>query len=130
MKHYIHSVKFRCSSSLRKWIKAGSSLVLALGILQTKSTVASPCYPNDPEGTNPGNLCLTYPPSWSPLPNTSTDQAPFIQGTGKEAYYGLPISPTKPGRQIGSTSGYWTNVEAVNGSTNITDSTGKVIPAP
>lgn len=95
------------------------------------------CFPNDPDGTNPGNLCLTYPSSldpqstsWSPLPNTSTTQPPFIQGLGKDAYYGYRVSPTQPGRIIGTTSGYWTNVEAVNGSTTITDSTGKIITAP
>jgi hypothetical protein len=47
------------------------------------TTTASPCYPNDPDGTNPGNLCLTYPPSWSPLPNTSTDQPPIVQAVGQ-----------------------------------------------
>lgn len=95
------------------------------------------CFPNDPDGSNPGNLCLTYPSSfdpqsttWSPLPNTSTDQPPFIQGSGKEAYYGYRVSPTQPGRIIGTTTGYWTNVEAVNGTTTITDSKGNTITAP
>lgn len=101
---------------------------------------ASPCYPNDPDGSNPGNLCLTYPtslttafdtlPQWSPLPNRPINQPPFIPGVGKEAYYGYPVSPTQPGRIVGATSGYWTNVEAVNGSTTIKDSNGQIISVP
>ncbi len=94
------------------------------------SAIASPCYPNDPEGENPGNLCLTYPPSWSPLPNTMIDQPPFIQGTGKDAYYGYPVNTTQPGRVIGTTKGYWTGVSAVNGSTTIIDSLGNTFTAP
>ena len=106
-------------------------------IVAAPYTLAAPCYPNDPEDSNPGNLCLTYPPSfdpqstnWSPLPNSSTNQPPFIQGTGSDAYYGFPVSTTQPGRIIGKTSGYWTNVEAANGTTTITDSTGNIIIAP
>ena len=110
-------------------VAIGTLMVISVA-LGAVPTVASPCYPNDPDGENPGNLCLTYPPSWSTLPNTSTDQPPFIQGKGKEAYYGLPVSPTQPGRIIGTTTGYWTNIEAVNGSTTITDSTGKSILSP
>jgi hypothetical protein len=91
---------------------------------------AAPCFPNDPDGANPGNLCLTYPPSWSPLPNTFTDQPPFVQGTGQPAYYGYPVSPTQPGTIIGRTDGYWTGVQAVNGKTTITDSNGNAIVAP
>lgn len=90
----------------------------------TAAVSAAPCYPNDPDSTNPGNLCLTYPPSWSPLPNSPVDQPPFIQGTGQPAYYGYPVSPTQPGRIIGTTNGYWTGVSAVNGVTTITDSNG------
>jgi hypothetical protein len=106
--------------------KALSSIFLSslFFFLSSKAT-AAPCFPNDPEGTNPGNLCLTYPPSWSPLPNTSLDQPPFIQGSGGEAYYGNRVGPTQPGRVIGSTNGFWTGVSAVNGSTTITDSDGK-----
>lgn len=101
---------------------------------------AAPCYPNDPDGQNPGNLCLTYPasfstsfdtiPQWSPLPNRPINQPPFIQGVGKEAYYGFRVSNTQPGRVVGTTSGYWTNIEAVNGSTTITDSNGQTISIP
>ena len=119
-------------SAHKKIRQCGVTIItaLALGIALTPEPIlASPCYPNDPDGENPGNLCLTYPPSWSTLPNTSTDQPPFIQGQGKEAYYGLPVSPTQPGRIIGTTTGYWTTIEAVNGNTTITDSTGKTILA-
>jgi hypothetical protein len=129
-------------------------LALAIGTLvflplaQVSSrTLASPCYPNDPDGENLGNLCLSYPPAllpdqpswmpipvqpiWSPLPNRPIDQPPFIQGTGKEAYYGYPVSPTQPGRIIGTTTGYWSKVEAVDGTTTtITDSNGKTITSP
>jgi hypothetical protein len=95
------------------------------GLLAAGTTaMASPCYPNDPDGTNPGNLCLTYPPSWSPLPNTSTDQPPFVQAVGQPAYYGFPVSSTQPGTIIGRTDGFWTEVQAVNGNTTITDSKG------
>jgi len=98
---------------------------------------AAPCYPNDPDDSNPGNLCLTYPSpfepqstNWSPIPNSSPNQPPFIQGTGKDAYYGYPVSPTQPGRIIGTTTGYWRSVEAVDGFTTITDSNGNSITAP
>jgi hypothetical protein len=101
---------------------------------------AAPCYPNDPDDQNPGNLCLTYPasfsttfdtlPQWSPLPNRPINQPPFIQGVGTEAYYGFRVSTTQPGRVVGTTSGYWTNIEAVNGSTTIKDSNGQTIAIP
>lgn len=104
------------------------------------SANSSPCYPNDPDDANPGNLCLTYPtslinpfdnvPIWSPLPNRPTNQPPFIQAVGKEAYYGYPVSTTQPGRVVGTTTGYWTNVEAIDGSTTIKDSKGKTISVP
>ena len=119
-------------------LRSGPSVVVhlaisALAIATDPSSVhASPCYPNDPDGSNPGNLCLTYPaaftssfdpqPQWSPLPHRPINQPPFIQGVGKEAYYGYAVSPTQPGRVVGTTSGYWTNVEAVNGSTTLKDS--------
>lgn len=104
----------------------GITLVTGFLFVQQKG-LSAPCFPNDPDGTNPGNLCLTFPPSWSPLPNTATDQPPFIQGIGGNAYYGNPISPTQPGRVIGKTHGFWTGVSAVNGSTSITDSDGKTV---
>lgn len=121
---------FSASHTVKGFGSLVSSAFVLGFLLINQPSQAAPCYPNDPDGSNPGNLCLTYPPSWSPLPNTSTDQPPFVQGLGKEAYYGYPTSPTQPGRVIGTTTGYWTNVEAVNGSTAITDSTGKTITAP
>lgn len=125
--------------------RIGGLVVFAgLSLLFGSTTVhAAPCYPNDPDGSNPGNLCLTYPtnfttltttgedlPLWSPLPNRPTNQPPFIPGVGKEAYYGYRVSPTQPGRVVGTTSGYWTNIEAVNGSTTIKDSHGQTISIP
>jgi hypothetical protein len=104
--------------------------ITMVGLVSIHTDVqAAPCFPNDPEGTNPGNLCLTYPPSWSPLPNTSFDQPPFIQGLGQPAYYGYPVNTTQPGTIIGRTTGYWTGVEAVNGTTTLTDSKGNTIIA-
>ena len=127
---------YRCLSSHNLSI---ASTVL-FGILSAGIAWAAPCYPNDPDGSNPGNLCLTYPaaftpafdelPQWSPLPNRPINQPPFIQGVGKEAYYGYAVSNTQPGRVVGTTSGYWTNVEAVNGSTTIKDSQGQTISIP
>ena len=120
-----------------RWISALAVLPL---VFSGNFSQASPCYPNDPDGSNPGNLCLTYPaslttafdnvPQWSPLPNRPIDQPPFIQGVGKEAYYGYRVSPTQPGRVVGTTSGYWTNIEALNGSTTIKDSNGQIISVP
>ena len=105
-------------------------ITVAFSECLSRNAYTAPCYPNDPDGTNPGNLCLTYPPSWSPLPNSSIDQPPFVQGMGQPAYYGFPISTTQPGRIIGRTDGYWTGVEAKNGQTQITDSKGNRITAP
>ena len=105
------------------------TLSLSVLVVQTRAGMASPCFPNDPDGTNPGNLCLTYPPSWSPLPNTPIDQPPFVQGIGKQAYYGYPVSSTQPGTIIGQTDGFWTGVQAVNGSTIITDNKGNTFTA-
>jgi hypothetical protein len=118
-------------------------MAVCWALWDTSSLEASPCYPNDPDGDNLGNLCLSYPPAlmseqpswqpipvqpiWSPLPNRPIDQPPFIQGTGEKAFYGLPVSTTQPGRIIGTTTGYWTNVEAVNGLTTITDSKGQTL---
>ena len=106
----------------------------------TIAAFSSPCYPNDPDGANSGNLCLTFPtslvnpsddvPVWSPLPNRPTNKPPFIQGIGKEAYYGYPVSTTQPGRVVGTTTGFWTNVEAIDGTTSIKDSKGNTISVP
>ena len=84
---------------------------------------ANPCLPNDPDGSNPGNLCLSYPP-------TGIGPQFFVQGQGQPALYGPPLSPTQPGRVVGHTSGYWTGIQASNGSTTLQDSQGQVISIP
>lgn len=92
--------------------------------------LSRPCHPNDPDGENPGNLCLTFPPAWSPLPGASSAGPPFIQGTGTSAYYGVIVNPGNPGQPVRRTSGFWTSIDAVNGSTIITDSNGHSIALP
>ena len=126
------SIRQNCRSfSLSKNSVCVVIICLTASLVYLATTAnAAPCYPNDPDGENPGNLCLTYPPTWSPLPNSSIDRPPFIQGTGQPAYYGYPVSPIQPGKIIGRTDGYWTGVEAVNGKTTITDSKGNNLNAP
>jgi hypothetical protein len=37
------------------------------------------------------------------------------------------LSPTQAGRVVGTTTGYWTGIQAINGETTIRDSKGQVI---
>ena len=125
-----HRMNLHSTFSKIYFFLSTSAAFFLFSLLHVSSVSASPCFPNDPEGTNLGNLCLTYPPSWSPLPNSDTNQPPFIQGIGQPAYYGYPVSPLQPGAIIGRTDGYWTGVQAFNGKTVITDNKGNTIVSP
>ena len=97
---------------------------------------ASPCSPSDPEGENPGNLCLVYPTHGMTL-STNT----FRQGYATNGFYGISKGPSQPGMPIQpghipraamdpvpgtNRSGFWTSIKAENGnSTTVRTNTGK-----
>ncbi len=95
---------------------------------------SKPCSPNDPEGENPGNICLVYPPYAMTL-----DGNTFKNGAATEGYFGRPAGPTLPGQPLikghhprlpldprpGGSSGYWTGIEASNGVTQMRTNTGR-----
>lgn len=91
---------------------------------------ARPCLPSDPEGENPGNLCLTYPTHGMTLHSSS-----FRQGFASDGYYGTPTGPRWPGEPIEPNhqpktpldrkQGYWTQMNATSGESRVQTSTGK-----
>jgi hypothetical protein len=91
---------------------------------------ARPCFPSDPEGENPGNLCLTYPTHGMTLHSSS-----FRQGFASDGYYGTPTGPRSPGEPIepkhqpktplDRKQGYWTQMNATSGESRVQTSTGK-----
>jgi len=108
-------------------------VILALMVMLVPQLQAAPCYPSDPEGENPGNLCPTYPPSGMTL-----DSNTFRPGSATEGYFGRPLGPTLPGTPVvkghnprtpidprAGADGYWTSIEATNGMTQIRTNTGR-----
>jgi hypothetical protein len=105
---------------------------LAVYILQPGSIAASPCQPNDPNGDNPGNLCLPFPTHGMSINSNS-----FRQGFATDGFYGTALGPNQPGAKIVPTHqsrtpiesylskpGYWTRIEATNGRTTVQTNTG------
>ena len=97
---------------------------------------ASPCTPTDPDGVNPGNLCLAYPTH-----GMSLDSNTFRQGFASEGYFGAATGPRQPGTPIQSghipgtvmdpiradrrSAGYWSSIEASDGRTTVRTNTGR-----
>jgi hypothetical protein len=107
--------------------------VLLIGALSPPSVFGQPCFPSDPEGLNPGNLCPGYPTHGMTINSNS-----FQQGFASEAYYGRPLGPFQPGALVQQghlprtpidprprANGFWTKIDASNGETRMTTNTGR-----
>lgn len=114
-------------------------------LMESGPTRARPCVPTDPDGENPGNLCLHFPTHGMSLNSNA-----FRQGYASDGFYGTPTGPTQPGIpiQVGHipgtkldpvkansrSGGYWTSIEASNGTSKLRTSTGKewtmMVPSP
>jgi len=119
----------RCIWLLRQLLLLG--LIPMLGL--ASKLQARPCLPSDPEGGNPGNLCLAYPTH-----GMSINSESFRQGFASDGYYGTRTGPSWPGEPIqpGHTprtpmdkqqnqSGYWTRIDASAGESRVQTNTGK-----
>jgi hypothetical protein len=103
----------------------GNLAITVFIALSTNSNyaIARPCLPSDPTGSNLGNLCPQHLPSYL---NTHTNI--LVPGSAIEGYYGTPINPIYPGTPLNPTSpkdGFFTTINAINGSTTIRTNTGK-----
>jgi len=95
---------------------------------------ARPCFPSDPTGDNPGNLCLIYPTH-----GMSLDSETFRDGFASEGFYGPRAGPRWPGTPLEDNhapgtaldpngqkaNGYWTRLEASDGESRFVTNTGK-----
>jgi hypothetical protein len=108
-------------------------LLLLAATIPAAHTAAAPCFPSDPEGENPNNLCLPYPTH-----GMSINSSSFRQGYASDGYTGLPLGPTMPGTPIQpghpprtpmdprpTGNGYWTSVQASDGVTRVQTNTGR-----
>jgi hypothetical protein len=95
-------------------------LMTSIWLSIESKTHSIPCYPTDPEGTNPTNLCPVFPPY-------GVRDDSFIGGHAENGFYGRPISPREPGTPIinkPAKGSFWTNINADNGRTTIQQSNG------
>ena len=110
-----------CTSfSLRLYFSAKTVLIF-MGFLSTFSSStfvhALPCYPTDPLGLNPGNLCLQYP-------NPSINSNAFMQGEARPIR-DLPNITVPAGRVLIQPRGsYWTEIRTQVGGRQIQTSGG------
>ena len=126
----------RCSKQRRphrSWYHSliGVSIVSMMAL--PSALKARPCLPTDPDGENPGNLCLIYPTHGMSLNSNS-----FRQGFASDGYYGTATGPRFPGAPIEAghvprtpidpqrgNPGYWTRIEASAGQSRVQTSSGK-----
>lgn len=80
------------------------------------TSIAKPCYPTDPTGSNPDNLCLIYPPA-GVQPNS------FVHGVGSPVRE-LPTVQNPAGNPIINPKGFWTNSVTTDQGRTIKDSGG------
>ena len=84
---------------------------------------ALPCYPTDPTGLNPDNLCLLYP-------NPSINPNAFVQGEFRPIR-ALPDISVPAGRVlIQPRGGYWTEIRTQDGGRQIQTSGGERFNIP
>jgi hypothetical protein len=77
---------------------------LSIGVCCVGAAVARPCYPSDPTGNNPDNLCPIFPP-----PGVNPNS--FVQGDARPVR-ALPTVPNPSGRVlIDPRGGFWTGVQ-------------------
>lgn len=90
--------------------------------LFTPSADAKPCYPSDPDYTNPGNLCPAFPPG-----SVSADS--FRQGEGRPVRE-LPTLSNPAGKVILSPSGFWTGSESNGNFRTLRTNNGQIFLIP
>ena len=84
---------------------------------------ALPCYPTDPTGLNPDNLCLLYP-------NPSINSNTFMQGESRPIR-ALPDISVPAGRVlIQPRGGYWTEIRTQDGGRQIQTNGGERFNIP
>jgi hypothetical protein len=99
--------------------------------LSPSSVLASPCFPHDPGGVNPGTLCPIH--THTLMPNHV-----LTPGLGQGAFHGLPTNPLLPGQPIITSplpQGFFTRVQTGDGLGNgtgvqVESSTGQVWTLP
>lgn len=95
------------------------ALLMAVAVCSDTSSLAQSCYPTDPDGVNPDNLCLRYPP----FPQDAT----IIRGSGRVADYSEFGAYPPNQNPAMKTNGFWRGID-VNGNSNtirIKDSMGR-----
>jgi len=100
-----------------------SSFLLVNGAASSSPGLAAPCYPSDPTGDNPGNLCPPCPPF-----GMSIDSNSFVHGSATKRFYGPPVSPIQPGIPVGVQSpkdGYWTKITNQDRTSSMETNKGK-----
>ena len=83
---------------------------------------AKPCFPSDPDYTNPGNLCPSSPPG-----SLSADS--FRQGEARPVKE-LPTLINPAGRVIISPSGFWTGSETNSNVRTLRTNNGQIFVLP
>ena len=83
---------------------------------------AKPCYPSDPDYTNPGNLCPAFPPG-----SVSADS--FRQGESRPVRE-LPTLSNPAGKVILSPSGFWTGSETNGNVRTLRTNNGQIFLLP
>jgi hypothetical protein len=93
---------------------------LFVGIMQIvfSSSIAGPCFPNDPTGNNPQNPCLPYPP-----PGIRSDS--FVEGNARPVTE-FPTIQNPSGRVLASPSGYWAGSSTSEGVRTVKTNDGRV----
>ena len=105
MLHIRYSISRECSARILFYVIAILAVLVTAGKLE-----ATPCYPSDPEGKNPENECLPYPPYPQGVGATV--------GEGKKASYSEYGSYPPNTNPRMNTKGYWTGID-VNGTSGV-----------
>ena len=113
--------KSMCSLFVLRFSFFPKTALFFLAFLSTfslpKLVQALPCYPTDPAGLNPGNLCLQYP-------NPSINPNSFMQGEARPIR-ALPDITVPAGRVLIQPRGsYWTEIRTQVGGRQIQTSGG------
>lgn len=86
------------------------SFLVALLSLWLDPAVAS-CYPSDPQGLNPDNLCLHYPPYYPGMP--------VMEGEGINSSFSRYIDYPPNQNPSRTTNGFWTGIKVDGNSRTI-----------
>ena len=91
-------------------------IIVSVNINQTR-VFAAPCYPSDPDGNNPGNICPNTIQS-SEFPNA------FVYGAAQPVYT-TPTVTNPAGTRLINPTGFWTEVQTTGSQRTMTTSTGE-----